>query len=66
MNLITGVTGIVGAHLALHLLQQNKPVVAIKRNGSDIQKTKKLFSYYTADYEVLFNRIKWIDADISF
>ena len=36
MNLITGATGIVGAHVALQLLQQNKQVVAIKREGSDI------------------------------
>jgi dihydroflavonol-4-reductase len=65
MNLITGVTGIVGAHVALALLQQDKPVVAVKRKTSDIGKTKKLFSYYTSDFENLFNKIKWVDADIS-
>lgn len=64
MNLITGATGIVGAHLALQLLQQNQSVVALKRSNSDIQKTKKLFSYYTADYEVLFQKIKWVDGDV--
>jgi nucleoside-diphosphate-sugar epimerase len=64
MNLITGATGLVGAHLALQLLQQNKPVVAIKRQGSDVLKTKKLFSYYTSDADVLFNKIKWIEADV--
>lgn len=65
MNLITGATGIVGAHLALQLLQQNQSVVALKRSNSDIQKTKKLFSYYTADYEVLFQKIKWVDGDVT-
>lgn len=65
MNLITGATGLVGAHVALQLLQQGKSVVAIKRNASDISKTKKLFSYYTTDSENLFNQIKWVDADIS-
>lgn len=65
MNLITGATGLVGAHVALQLLQQGKPVVAIKREGSDVLKTKKLFSYYTSDFENLFNQIKWLDADIS-
>lgn len=64
MNLITGATGLVGAHVALALLQQNKSVVAIKRQGSDILKTKKLFSYYTSDADILFNKIKWIDADV--
>ncbi len=65
MNLITGATGLIGAHVALELLLQNKPVVAIKRSGSDLSKTKKLFSYYTSDFENLYNRIKWIDADIT-
>lgn len=65
MNLITGATGLVGAHVALQLLQQGKSVVAIKRQGSDVSKTKKLFSYYTSDSEQLFNQIKWVDADIS-
>lgn len=65
MNLITGATGLVGAHVSLQLLQQGKSVVAIKREGSDILKTKKLFSYYTPDFEKLFNQIKWVDADIS-
>jgi dihydroflavonol-4-reductase len=64
MNLITGATGLVGAHITLQLLQQNKNVVAIKRNKSDVIKTKKLFSYYTTDADVLFNKIKWVDADI--
>jgi nucleoside-diphosphate-sugar epimerase len=64
MNLITGATGLVGAHVALQLLQQNKSVVAIKRQGSDILKTKKLFSYYTSDADILFNKIKWVDADV--
>ena len=44
MNLITGATGLVGAHVALQLLKQNKEVVAIKRSTSDVLKTKKLFS----------------------
>lgn len=65
MNLITGATGIVGAHVALQLLMQNKPVVAIKRKDSDLTKTKKLFFYYTADAQILFDKIKWVEADIN-
>lgn len=65
MNLITGATGLIGAHVALQLLQRHEPVIAIKRSGSDVLKTKKLFSYYTPDAEALFNRLKWVDADIN-
>lgn len=64
MNLITGATGTIGAHVALKLLLDNKPVTCIKRANSDINRTKKLFSYYTNDSEQLFQRIKWIDADV--
>jgi nucleoside-diphosphate-sugar epimerase len=64
MNLITGATGLVGAHVALQLLQEGKSVIAIKRNTSDILKTKNLFKYYVPDFENLFNKIKWVDADI--
>lgn len=65
MNLITGATGLIGAHVALQLLQESQPVTAIRRSGSDTGKTRKLFSYYTPDYEELFSRIRWVDADIT-
>ncbi len=64
MNLVTGTTGIVGAHVALQLLEQGKPVKAIKRATSDLNKTKKLFSYYTDNSEALFNQIVWVEADV--
>lgn len=64
MILITGATGLVGAHVALQLLEQGKPVTAIKREGSDIFKTKTLFSYYSKNTEALFDQLKWIEADV--
>lgn len=64
MNLVTGATGLVGAHVAFQLLQQHKPVVAIKRHESDVSKTKNLFSYYTSEADTLFQKIKWIEADV--
>lgn len=65
MNLITGATGLIGAHVALQLLQRGEPVVAIKRSGSDVLKTRKLFSYYTPDADTLFGQLKWVEADIN-
>lgn len=62
MILVTGGTGLVGAHLLLHLLENEKNVRAIYRNLDSIQKTKSLFSHYNK--QNLFGRIEWIKADI--
>ena len=65
MNLVTGATGLLGSHVVLKLLQQGKTVVASKQHSSDISKVKHCFSYYTKDAEALFNKIKWVDLDIT-
>ena len=43
MNLVTGGTGLVGAHLLLHLLQKGDKVRALYRNEKSIQKTIAFF-----------------------
>ena len=65
MILVTGGTGLVGAHLLYHLSLENDVVTAIHRENSNLQAVKKVFSYYTKDFEHLFNKIKWIEADIT-
>jgi len=65
MILVTGGTGLVGAHLLYHLLVENNAVKAIHRKNSDLQAVKKVFSYYSDDFETVFNRIDWIEADIT-
>lgn len=62
MILVTGATGLVGSHLALHLLENNKKVRAIYRTLSAIEKTRLLFRLYKK--EPLFEKIEWIQADI--
>lgn len=62
MILVTGATGLVGAHLALHLIENGESVRAIYRNLESIQKTKDLFLLYKK--EALFEQIDWIQADI--
>lgn len=62
MVLVTGGTGLVGAHLLLHLIENDENVRAIYRNVATIKKTKSLFSLYKK--EVLFEKIEWIKADI--
>jgi dihydroflavonol-4-reductase len=63
MVLVTGGTGLVGAHLLLHLVENNEPIRAIYRNSASTQKTKSLFSFYKK--ENLFEKIHWIQADIT-
>ncbi len=62
MVLVTGGTGLVGAHLLLHLIENGEDVRAIYRNKANIKKTEALFLLYKK--EVLFEEIKWVQADI--
>ena len=65
MILVTGGTGLVGSHLLYQLCLNNKAVKAIHRKNSDLQAVKNVFSYYTQDFETIFNKIEWIEADIT-
>lgn len=65
MILVTGGTGIVGAHLLLQLLQNGNEVKALKRKDSNTQQTLKTFGYYTDNANELFQKIKWVDGDLN-
>ena len=62
MVLVTGGTGLVGAHLLIHLLEKGENVRAIYRNSENIKKTKALFSLYKK--EALYDSIQWVQADV--
>lgn len=63
MILVTGGTGLVGAHTLLHLTENGERVRAIYRDKKNISKTKNLFGLYQkAD---LFHHIEWVPADIT-
>ncbi|XCF06226.1 NAD-dependent epimerase/dehydratase family protein [Tamlana crocina] len=64
MILVTGGTGLVGAHLLYKLASEGKAVRAIFRNERKIDNTRNVFSCYTDDYETIFNKIEWFEADI--
>jgi nucleoside-diphosphate-sugar epimerase len=63
MILVTGGTGLVGAHLLLHLLQKNEVVRAVYRSSSSIEKTATLFRL--ENQLDLFTKIEWINADLN-
>lgn len=63
MILVTGATGLVGAHLLLHLIENGEKYVrALYRNQKNIEKTKALFELYKKGE--LFAKIHWIQGDI--
>jgi dihydroflavonol-4-reductase len=62
MVLVTGGTGLVGAHLLLHLIENGEKVRAIYREARSIEKTKNLFGLYQKTN--LLDAIEWIQADI--
>ncbi len=64
MILVTGGTGLVGSHLLYRLVEQGQTVRAIFRNARRLEKVKKVFSYYSSDHEILFQRIDWVESDI--
>ncbi|GHC46333.1 NAD-dependent epimerase/dehydratase family protein [Ulvibacter litoralis] len=68
MILVTGGTGLVGSHLLYFLLKNNESIRAIHRKSSNIQAVKKVFSFYTEtpeETQSLFNKIEWVEADIT-
>ena len=64
MILVTGGTGLVGSHLLYFLSLTEENIRAIHRKSSDIKAVEKVFSYYTNEYENLFKKIEWIEADV--
>ena len=55
----------VGSHLLYKLLKTSNKVRAIYRREHKLALVKKVFSYYSADYESLFDQIEWVEADIT-
>ena len=64
MILVTGGTGLVGAHLLYHLIKNDEKIRAIYRSKEKIEVVKKVFSYYTDDPS-LIKKITWFKADIT-
>jgi len=65
MILITGGTGIVGAHLLLKCVKQNTKVVATYRREESLKKIKTLFANLSPNHLKHFNTIEWIKAPLN-
>ncbi len=64
MNLVTGGTGFLGAHLLYHLTNKGEAVKALKRPHSSTALTEKIFSFYTENPEQLLQKITWVEGDV--
>ena len=62
MVLVTGGTGIVGAHILVDLSKKGLNLRATRRSSSDLSVIKNIFKHY--DCEELFDSIEWVEADI--
>lgn len=64
MDLVTGGTGIVGAHVLDALLAQGRSVRALLRKGSDTAIVKRILEHYHPDGAERFQRIQWVEGDL--
>jgi nucleoside-diphosphate-sugar epimerase len=65
MVLVTGGTGLVGAHLLYRLISNGEKVRAIYRREKTLKRVAHVFSYFSNDAETLFNTIDWVEADLN-
>ncbi len=65
MILVTGGTGLVGAHLLAHLAKNEQRIKAIYRTPDKLEAVKKVFSYYFDDATDAFDKIEWFKADVT-
>lgn len=63
MILVTGGTGLVGAHLLLQLAENETPIRALYRNETSLEKIQALFNAH--DKIALFSKIEWVLGDIT-
>lgn len=65
MILVTGSTGVVGAHLLYHLTKEVDSIKALYRTQEKIETVKHVFSYYENTIDKLFAKIEWVKGDIN-
>ena len=64
MILITGATGLLGAHTAYALLRRYDRIAALRREKASLEGLREIFSFYTDDPGALLERIEWRTGDM--
>jgi nucleoside-diphosphate-sugar epimerase len=65
MILVTGGTGLVGAHLLAQLVQTETRVRAIYRTAKKLEAVQNVFGYYFKDVSYFYDKIEWLKADVT-
>jgi nucleoside-diphosphate-sugar epimerase len=66
MILVTGGTGLLGAHLLFELSAGEEKIRALKRPTSSLQSVKEIFSFYDSENaDVRFSKIEWVDGTLD-
>ncbi|PCE62713.1 NAD-dependent epimerase/dehydratase family protein [Sediminicola luteus] len=65
MILVTGGTGLVGAHLLYELAKTGQRIRATRRAQSNLAQVRKVFGYYTPEPQTLFDTIEWVEAPLQ-
>ena len=65
MILVTGGTGLVGAHLLFHLVSKGEKVRAIHRSSSNLDAVRTVFGYYSENPNDLFDQVDWTIGDLN-
>jgi dihydroflavonol-4-reductase len=65
MILVTGGTGMVGAHVLLACVKENSSVIALYREESKIQKVAQLFKIKAPNHRDYFDKIQWFQSDLN-
>jgi nucleoside-diphosphate-sugar epimerase len=63
MILVTGGSGLLGAHLLVKLSEHESEIFALKTKHTNLVSVKKIFKWYNK--EANFTKIKWIEGDVT-
>ena len=64
MILLTGATGLLGSHVLYQLCRTEDKIRATKRQRSNMNLVRKVFSYYCDNADELLEKVEWVDADL--
>jgi dihydroflavonol-4-reductase len=65
MILVTGATGLIGSHLLYKLVSSGEEVRIMVRDRRRIDGIRKVFSYYTEEFDLLLDQISIAEGDLK-